>query len=156
MAPSRLPLFFAILLINISCHSRTLSPSVGCFVRVYIPPLLINISFCRTLSSSAGCFVRVCHHLPRSITPTQEPTETQRKVGTTLLLAFFTAIGVLLTDLGFVVSFGGAVLGSALVFIFPTMMWISKCKKDVKMGMQLKVRQSSITSKYSSTYRRTK
>ncbi|CAN0465839.1 unnamed protein product, partial [Scytosiphon promiscuus] len=63
-----------------------------------------------------------------------DPTETQRKVGTTLLLAMFTAIGVLLTDLGFVVSFGGAVLGSALVFIFPTMMWISKCKKDVKWG----------------------
>lgn len=78
-----------------------------------------------------------CHE-----TTTQNPTETQRKVGTTLLLAFFTAIGVLLTDLGFVVSFGGAVLGSALVFIFPTMMWISKCKKDVKMGRQLKVRRS--------------
>ncbi|CAM9556902.1 unnamed protein product [Hapterophycus canaliculatus] len=68
----------------------------------------------------------------------QDPTETQRKVGTTLLLAMFTAIGVLLTDLGFVVSFGGAVLGSALVFIFPTMMWISKCKKDVKWGKPLK------------------
>lgn len=60
-------------------------------------------------------------------------------MGTTLLLAMFTAIGVTLTDLGFVVSFGGAVLGSALVFIFPTMMWIAKCKKDTKLGRPLKV-----------------
>ncbi|CBJ49079.1 conserved unknown protein [Ectocarpus siliculosus] len=66
------------------------------------------------------------------------PTENQRKVGTTLLLGFFTAIGVLLTDLGFVVSFGGAVLGSALVFIFPTMMWIAQSKKDAKWGKPLK------------------
>ncbi|CAM9563096.1 unnamed protein product [Scytosiphon promiscuus] len=78
-----------------------------------------------------------------------DPTETQRKVGTTLLLAMFTAIGVLLTDLGFVVSFGGAVLGSALVFIFPTMMWISKCKKDVKWGKPLKGwRQAEIMANY--------
>lgn len=77
--------------------------------------------------------------LPVARHKTQNPTETQRKVGSALLLTFFTAIGVLLTDLGFVVSFGGAVLGSALVFIFPTMMWISKCKKDTKMGRQLKV-----------------
>eukprot|EP00903_Cladosiphon_okamuranus_P009008 g8617.t1 len=77
------------------------------------------------------------------------PTETQRKIGTTLLLAFFTAIGVLLTDLGFVVSFGGAVLGSALVFIFPTMMWISKCKKDTKMGRKLKGwRKAEVTANY--------
>lgn len=71
----------------------------------------------------------------------QKPTETQRTVGTALLLSAFTAIGVLLTDLGFVVSFGGAVLGSALVFIFPTLMWINKCKKDAKNGIALKVLQ---------------
>lgn len=61
-------------------------------------------------------------------------------MGTALLLGMFTAIGVLLTDLGFVVSFGGAVLGSALVFIFPTMMWIAQSKKDAKWGKPLKVR----------------
>lgn len=70
----------------------------------------------------------------------QNPTETQRKIGTTLLLAAFTAVGVTLTDLGFVVSFGGAVLGSGVVFIFPTMMWISKCRTDAKNGKALKVR----------------
>lgn len=70
----------------------------------------------------------------------QDPTETQRKIGITLLLAGFTAIGVFLTDLGFVVSFGGAVLASALVFIFPALMWINKCKADEKKGVVFKVK----------------
>lgn len=72
----------------------------------------------------------------------QEPTEFQRKLGTVLLLAAFTAIGVVLTDLGFVVSFAGAVLGSALVFIFPSLMWISKCKKEAQKGVVFKVGHS--------------
>lgn len=69
----------------------------------------------------------------------QNPTETQRRVGIAMLLAGFTTIGVFLTDLGFVVSFGGAVLASALVFIFPALMWISKTKADAKNGVVLKV-----------------
>lgn len=72
----------------------------------------------------------------------QDPTDTQRTIGSAVLLAAFTAIGVLLTDLGFVVSFGGAVLGSALVFIFPTVMWINKCKRDSKNGVTIKVLSS--------------
>ncbi|CAM9750577.1 unnamed protein product [Ascophyllum nodosum] len=67
-----------------------------------------------------------------------EPSESQRKVGTALLLAAFTAIGVFLTDLGFVVSFGGAVLGSSLVFIFPALMWITKCRKEAQKGVTFK------------------
>lgn len=68
----------------------------------------------------------------------KNPTETQRRVGIAMLLAGFTTIGVFLTDLGFVVSFGGAVLASALVFIFPALMWISKTKADAKNGVVLK------------------
>ena len=72
----------------------------------------------------------------------QEPSESQHKVGTALLLAAFTAIGVFSTDLGFVVSFGGAVLGSSLVFIFPALMWITKCRKEARKGVTFKVRNN--------------
>ncbi|CAM9295579.1 unnamed protein product, partial [Choristocarpus tenellus] len=68
----------------------------------------------------------------------KNPTDRQMKIGSTVLLTMFTAVGVVLRDLGFVVSFGGAVLGSALVFIYPTLMWISKCKADAKKGIALK------------------
>lgn len=81
---------------------------------------------------------------PTAMRPAQNPTETQRKVGTALLLAAFTAIGVTITDLGFVVSFGGAVLGSALVFIYPAMMWIKKCRQDVQSGKPPKVSRAGL------------
>lgn len=98
-------------------------------------------------TSSEACFGGVDRSIgrfPMAMCPAQNPTETQRKVGTALLLAAFTAIGVTITDLGFVVSFGGAVLGSALVFIYPTMMWIKKCRQDVRSGKPPKVSRAGL------------
>ncbi|CAM9161015.1 unnamed protein product [Discosporangium mesarthrocarpum] len=67
----------------------------------------------------------------------KNPTNKQMTLSSVLLLTAFTVVGVVLRDLGFVVSFGGAVLGSMLVFIFPTTMWISKAKSDIKKGIKL-------------------
>ncbi|CAM9368741.1 unnamed protein product [Chrysoparadoxa australica] len=59
------------------------------------------------------------------------------RLATVLMLAVFTATGMVLRDLGFVVAFGGAILGSAVIYIFPALMWIRKCKMDVKAGKPL-------------------
>ena len=40
------------------------------------------------------------------------------------LLAIVSGISLVIKDLGFVVAFGGAVLGSALVYVFPSLMFL--------------------------------
>eukprot|EP01084_Bolivina_argentea_P292720 503311_1 len=63
--------------------------------------------------------------------------ERQRVSVTIGLLGLITGMAMVLRDLGFVVAFGGAILGNALIYIFPAWMWISKCRKDVHAGKHL-------------------
>ena len=56
------------------------------------------------------------------------------------ILAIVSILAIVLTDLGFVVSFGGAILGSAIIYIFPTILFIKTIKDKVKSGeLDLKV-----------------
>ena len=50
------------------------------------------------------------------------------RVSTALLLAVVTAVSLVLKDLGLVVAFGGAILGSALVYIFPALMFLKNSR----------------------------
>lgn len=50
---------------------------------------------------------------------------------TVALLGLVSALSLVIKDLGFVVAFGGAVLGSALVYVFPSLMFL-KNQRDRK------------------------
>lgn len=43
-------------------------------------------------------------------------------------------LAVFLRDVGFVVSFGGALLGSAIIYIFPAIIFIKTMAQKVKSG----------------------
>jgi len=63
--------------------------------------------------------------------------ETQEKYRTPLtvgLVALTVLAGIKITDLGFVVAFGGAILGSAIIYIIPSQIALSAVKKG-KMVM---------------------
>lgn len=49
---------------------------------------------------------------------------------TLFLLSFITIAALILKDLSFVLSFGGATLGNALIYVFPALMFL-KCVKDL-------------------------
>jgi len=51
---------------------------------------------------------------------------------TLVLLSLVTALALVLKDVGFVCSFGGALFGSALMFIVPSIMNISNIKSKLK------------------------
>ena len=55
---------------------------------------------------------------------------------TVLLLGLVTAISLVLKDLGLVVAFGGAILGSALVYIMPALMFL-KNERNAKRPLSL-------------------
>ena len=57
--------------------------------------------------------------------------ESVHRASTVILLAAVATVSLFLKDLGLVVAFGGAILGSALVYIFPALMFL-KHKRDAK------------------------
>lgn len=52
------------------------------------------------------------------------------RIATAALLAVVTSVSLVLKDLGLVVAFGGAILGSALVYIFPALMFLKQKSND--------------------------
>lgn len=52
------------------------------------------------------------------------------RIATAALLAAVTSLSLVLKDLGLVVAFGGAILGSALVYIFPALMFLKQKSND--------------------------
>ncbi|KAG5192010.1 transmembrane amino acid transporter protein-domain-containing protein [Tribonema minus] len=66
-----------------------------------------------------------------------KPTKTQIRVATVAILSALTGCAMVLRNLGFVVAFGGALLGSAIIYVFPAVMWVGKCKGDMKRGDKL-------------------
>ena len=48
-----------------------------------------------------------------------------------------TAGGLLISDVGFVVSFIGAVLGSAIIYIFPALLFLATSKAREAAGAEL-------------------
>jgi sodium-coupled neutral amino acid transporter 11 len=61
------------------------------------------------------------------------------RASTVLLLAAVSTVSLFLKDLGLVVAFGGAILGSALVYVFPALMFL-KHKRDANEPQTLTTR----------------
>merc|ERR1711924_407818 len=55
--------------------------------------------------------------------------EKQRTPATVAMVALTVLAGIKITDLGFVVAFGGAILGSAIIYVIPSQIALSACKK---------------------------
>jgi sodium-coupled neutral amino acid transporter 11 len=63
----------------------------------------------------------------------ERSTGTLNKV-TIGLMGVVTLMASKLTDLGLVASVGGATFGTALVFVYPTIMFLRQAKKNGKLG----------------------
>ena len=57
--------------------------------------------------------------------------EKQRTPATIAMVALTVLAGIKITDLGFVVAFGGAILGSAIIYILPTIIMLAADAKGV-------------------------
>ncbi|CAM9343192.1 unnamed protein product, partial [Chrysoparadoxa australica] len=66
-----------------------------------------------------------------------KPGKKTVRLATLLMVTLFTTVGILIRNLGFVIAFSGAVLGSLIAYIFPALMWMAKCGKDKKAGQKL-------------------
>lgn len=66
-----------------------------------------------------------------------KPGETKRRLEWTLgLLGAVTAASLKLTDLGFVNSFGGALVGSGIIYVFPALMFLAPLRKKLASGVE--------------------
>jgi len=54
---------------------------------------------------------------------------------TRLLLCATTAVALVLENVGFVVSFNGALMGSAIIYIFPSLLFLKSCKNRIAKGL---------------------
>ena len=55
--------------------------------------------------------------------------EKQRTPATVAMVALTVLAGIKITDLGFICAFGGAILGSAIIYVIPSQIALSACKK---------------------------
>ena len=62
--------------------------------------------------------------------PTEKRSHGLMNVVTVLLLSFITYLATTLTDVSFVLAFGGATLGNALTYLFPALMYRSVVKQQ--------------------------
>lgn len=51
-----------------------------------------------------------------------------------VLLTVLSGLALVLRDVGFVVSFGGALLGSCVIYIYPALMFLRTVARKVKSG----------------------
>jgi sodium-coupled neutral amino acid transporter 11 len=63
-----------------------------------------------------------------------EISKPQRRKVTGGLISFITGLALLLEDAGVVVSFNGAVMGSAMIYIFPAMLFLRSTKNRIQEG----------------------
>ncbi len=64
----------------------------------------------------------------------KKPSERTQTLTTLVLLAMVSTLAVFLRDVGFVVSFGGALLGSAIIYIFPAIIFIKTMAQKIASG----------------------
>ena len=62
----------------------------------------------------------------------RKPTRQDEKVTTAMLLSSLALLSMILSDAGTIIGLAGAVMGSALVYIFPSLMYLSTTKKISK------------------------
>jgi len=68
------------------------------------------------------------------LTLKSRPTTAQRTAATVAIVFVSAAVGASFDDLGFLVAFGGAVLATALVYVFPSAMLIAALRPIVRSG----------------------
>jgi sodium-coupled neutral amino acid transporter 11 len=56
----------------------------------------------------------------------KEATRGLKRTATTILISITTALCLVLKDAGFVISFNGSLMGSALIFTFPAMLFLKQ------------------------------
>lgn len=69
----------------------------------------------------------------RGVKPGEPKGRTAWTIG---LLGFVTASSLKLTDLGFVNSFGGALVGSGIIYAFPALMFLRPLRKKLAAGAE--------------------
>ncbi len=62
----------------------------------------------------------------------RQPTRRDEKLTTAMLLVSLTLISMVVSDAGLIIGLAGAVMGSALVYIFPSLLYLSTTKKMAK------------------------
>mmetsp|Transcript_6159 Transcript_6159/g.17193 ORF Transcript_6159/g.17193 Transcript_6159/m.17193 type:complete len:280 (-) Transcript_6159:160-999(-) len=62
------------------------------------------------------------------------PSEAQRTTATLGILGAITALACKISDVGVVVSFGGAVLGSAIIYVFPGLLHLATQRQQIRSG----------------------
>jgi sodium-coupled neutral amino acid transporter 11 len=69
----------------------------------------------------------------------KEITRQHEKTVTSILLSLVTAGALTMKDAGFVIGFNGAVMGSALLYIFPTLLFLSRTSKMTTLSKRLRL-----------------
>jgi amino acid permease len=69
----------------------------------------------------------------------QEPSEKTKRTITRTLVALLAGGTLLLKDAGFVIGFNGSVMGSAILFIFPSLLFLSHTGKMDQLPRRLKL-----------------
>lgn len=77
--------------------------------------------------------------------PSEKRTESLLNSLTIAMLAILTTLACILTDVSFVLSFGGATLGNALTYLYPALMYTAVNKKQDR-GEDLAVRVSQVAA----------
>lgn len=63
-----------------------------------------------------------------------EPTRRLEKTITTSLLAILAALSIVMKNAGFVIGFNGALMGSAMVYIFPSLLFLEHTKRTTGLS----------------------
>lgn len=64
-----------------------------------------------------------------TLATSRKPTRKEEKLTTAMLLSSLTLLAMVVSDAGLIIGLAGAVMGSALVYIFPSLLYLSTTKK---------------------------
>ena len=63
------------------------------------------------------------------------------KILTKVILGSVTALSMILRNAGFMVSFTGAVMGSAIIYVFPPIMYLRSTERRISLGSMMKTKR---------------
>ena len=78
-------------------------------------------------------------------------TKATKKKYTAILLSLLTATSMCVKDAGFVVAFNGAVMGSAIIYIFPALMFLRQQKRQRQEAQIAQTPFSDLVATYTSS-----
>jgi Transmembrane amino acid transporter protein len=76
-----------------------------------------------------------------------KPTDKQRTAWTVGLLSLVSTLSLFLKDLGFVNSFGGALIASGIIYVFPALMFLAPLRRKVIAETHTKVHYECVIVK---------